>query len=111
MVVTACAMACAHGSNDVANASGPVAAVISVAGSGSVEQQAIVPVWMLVMGGIGSVIGLATYGHKVIATVGSNITALTPSRGFNDGLTTAATIVLASTTGLNCSTPTKVVRV
>jgi len=109
MVVTACAMAFAHGSNDVANAIGPVAAVISVAGSGSVEQQAIVPVWILVMGGIGIVIGLATYGHKVIATVGSNITALTPSRGFAAGLASAATIVLASGTGLPISTTHTVV--
>lgn len=109
MVVTACAMAFAHGSNDVANAIGPVAAVVSVAGSGSVDQQAIVPIWILVLGGTGIVIGLATYGHRVIATVGTNITALTPSRGFAAGLAAAATIVMASGTGLPISTTHTVV--
>jgi PiT family inorganic phosphate transporter len=109
MVVTACSMAFAHGSNDVANAIGPVAAVVSVAGSGDVDQQAIVPIWILVLGGAGIVIGLATYGHRVIATVGSNITALTPSRGFAAGLAAAATIVMASGTGLPISTTHTVV--
>ena len=109
MVITACAMAFAHGSNDVANAVGPVAAVISVASSGSVTQQAIVPIWILVLGGAGIVLGLATYGHKVIATVGKNITALTPSRGFAAGLAAAATIVMASGTGLPISTTHTVV--
>ncbi len=109
MVVTACAMAFAHGSNDVANAVGPVAAVVSVALSGDVTQQAIVPVWILVLGGVGIVLGLATYGHRVIATVGKNITALTPSRGFAAGLAAAATIVMASGTGLPISTTHTVV--
>lgn len=109
MVVTACAMAFAHGSNDVANAIGPVAAVVSVAGSGSVDQEAIVPVWILLLGGVGIVIGLASYGKRVIATVGSHITALTPSRGFAAGLAAAATIVMASGTGLPISTTHTVV--
>jgi PiT family inorganic phosphate transporter len=109
MVITACAMAFAHGSNDVANAVGPVAAVVSVARSGDVAQEAIVPVWILVLGGAGIVLGLATYGHKVIATVGKNITALTPSRGFAAGLAAAATIVMASGTGLPISTTHTVV--
>ncbi len=109
MVITACAMAFAHGSNDVANAVGPVAAVVSVARSGDVTQEAIVPIWILVLGGIGIVLGLATYGHRVIATVGQNITALTPSRGFAAGLAAAATIVLASGTGLPISTTHTVV--
>lgn len=109
MVVTACSMAFAHGSNDVANAIGPLAAVVSIAGSGSVSQEAIVPIWVLVLGGIGIVIGLATYGHRVIATVGSHITELTPSRGFAAGLAAAATIVMASGTGLPISTTHTVV--
>ncbi len=109
MVVTACAMAFAHGSNDVANAVGPAAAVVSVARSGDVTQEAIVPIWILVLGGIGIVVGLATYGHRVIATVGRNITALTPSRGFAAGLGAAATVVLASGTGLPISTTHTVV--
>ncbi len=109
MVITACCMAFAHGSNDVANAVGPAAAVVSVAMSGSVTQEAIVPVWILVLGGVGIVIGLASYGHRVIATVGRNITALTPSRGFAAGLAAAATIVMASGTGLPISTTHTVV--
>ncbi len=104
MLVTACAMAFAHGSNDVANAVGPVAAVISVAQTGLVEQRSVVSPWVLVLGGVGIVIGLATYGHRVIATVGSRITNLTPSRGFAAGLAAATTIVLASGTGLPIST-------
>ena len=104
MLITACAMAFAHGSNDVANAVGPVAAVISVAQTGMVEQQSLVSPWILVLGGIGIVLGLSTYGHKVIATVGTRITNLTPSRGFAAGLAAATTIVLASGTGLPIST-------
>ncbi|PWG74982.1 phosphate permease, partial [Enterococcus hirae] len=70
MIVTACAMAFAHGSNDVANAVGPVAAVVSIANGGGVQATAVVSPWVLLLGGVGIVIGLATYGHRVIATVG-----------------------------------------
>jgi inorganic phosphate transporter, PiT family len=104
MVVIACAMAFAHGSNDVANAVGPVAAVVSIASTGEVGATSNVSPWLLLLGGIGIVIGLATYGHRVIATVGQNITQLTPSRGFAAGIASAATIVLASGTGLPIST-------
>lgn len=104
MLITACAMAFAHGSNDVANAVGPVAAVINIAQTGTVEQSAVVSPWLLVLGGVGIVIGLATYGHKVIATVGTRITNLNASRGFAAGVAAAATIVLASGTGLPIST-------
>ena len=104
MLVTACAMAFAHGSNDVANAVGPVAAVVNIAQSGSVEQTSVVKPWLLMLGGVGIVIGLSTYGHKVIATVGTRITNLNASRGFAAGLAAAATIVLASGTGLPIST-------
>ncbi len=104
MVVTACSMAFAHGSNDVANAVGPVAAVISVASTGVVEGQSPVSPWVLLFGGIGIVLGLATYGRKVMQTVGTQITALTPSRGFAAEMSAASTIVLASSTGLPIST-------
>lgn len=105
MVVTACAMAFAHGSNDVANAVGPLAAVIGVVNSGGVVgTQSAVPVWILLLGGVGIVIGLVTFGHRVIATVGSNITQLTPSRGFAATLAAAVTVVMASGTGLPIST-------
>lgn len=104
MVVTACSMAFAHGSNDVANAIGPLAAVISVARSGIVGAQSPLPIWVLVLGGTGIVVGLATFGKHVIATVGRKITQLTPSRGFAAELAAATTIVIASGTGIPVST-------
>ncbi|MEN8169217.1 MAG: inorganic phosphate transporter [Pseudomonadota bacterium] len=104
MIFTACAMAFAHGSNDVANAVGPLAAVVGIAESGEVAQKSVMPVWILLLGGVGIVIGLVTYGHKVIATVGTGITELTPSRGFAATLAAATTVVIASGTGLPIST-------
>jgi len=105
MIFTAIAMAFAHGSNDVANAIGPVAAVVSIVGSaGEIAAKSATPVWILVLGGAGIVFGLVTYGHKVIATVGSGITELTPSRGFAATLGAATTVVIASGTGLPIST-------
>jgi PiT family inorganic phosphate transporter len=104
MVVTACGMAFAHGSNDVANAIGPLAAVVSVAQSGIVGAESALPVWVLIIGGTGIVIGLATFGVHVIATVGKKITQLTPSRGFAAELAAATTIVIASGTGIPIST-------
>lgn len=104
MVVTACSMAFAHGSNDVANAIGPLAAVISVASTGVVGGQATIPFWVLLIGGFGIVVGLATFGRHVIATVGQKITHLTPSRGFAAELAAATTIVIASGTGIPVST-------
>ena len=104
MVVTACSMAFAHGSNDVANAIGPLAAVISVAKTGIVGARAALPIWVLLLGGAGIVVGLATFGIHVIATVGKKITQLTPSRGFAAELAAATTIVIASGNGMPIST-------
>lgn len=104
MVVTACGMAFAHGSNDVANAIGPLAAVVSVAQSGAIAAQSALPIWVLLLGGVGIVVGLATFGRHVIATVGEKITHLTPSRGFAAELAAATTIVVASGTGMPVST-------
>ncbi|MEX2524121.1 MAG: inorganic phosphate transporter [Gammaproteobacteria bacterium] len=105
MLFTACAMAFAHGSNDVANAVGPVAAVVGIVNSGGdVSQTMPMPPWILLLGGMGIVAGLMTYGHKVIATVGTRITDLTPSRGFCCEMAAATTIVMASGTGLPIST-------
>jgi PiT family inorganic phosphate transporter len=104
MIFTASAMAFAHGSNDVANAVGPMAAVISTAQTGLVASKSALPGWVLLVGGIGIVIGLATFGYKVIATVGSKITELTPSRGFAAEIAAAGTVVLASFTGIPIST-------
>ena len=105
MIFTACSMAFAHGSNDVANAVGPLAAIVGVLNSdGSVAATSVVPSWILLLGGIGIVVGLATYGYRVIATIGQHITELTPSRGFAAELATAATVVAASGIGLPVST-------
>lgn len=105
MIFTACAMAFAHGSNDAANAIGPLAAVVGVVQTqGVVTAQTALPNWVLLLGAGGIVVGLATYGYKVIATIGKKITELTPSRGFAAELGTASTVVLASATGLPIST-------
>jgi PiT family inorganic phosphate transporter len=104
MVFTASGMAFAHGSNDVANAIGPVAAVVSIVKSGAVTQTSTLGTWILLLGGSGIVLGLATYGWRVIKTVGRSITELTPSRGFAAELSAATTVVLASGTGIPVST-------
>ena len=106
MIFTACSMAFAHGSNDVANAVGPLAAIVGVIQSGgeAVGAKAALPSWVLLLGAVGIVIGLATYGYKVIATIGKEITELTPSRGFAAELATATTVVGASAIGLPVST-------
>ncbi len=105
MIITAAAMAFAHGSNDVANAIGPLAAIFGVIESGGIiGAKSTLPLWVLLVGGGGIVFGLITYGHKVIATVGTGITQLTPSRGFAATLAAASTVVIASGTGLPVST-------
>jgi len=104
-VLTACAVAFAHGSNDVANAIGPLAAILhSVGDASEYATKAAVAPWMLVVGGLGIVLGLATWGYRVMETVGKNITELTPSRGFAAELAAALTIVLASRFGIPVST-------
>tara|TARA_B100000586_G_scaffold244893_1_gene200084 strand:+ start:1152 stop:2402 length:1251 start_codon:yes stop_codon:yes gene_type:complete len=105
MIFSACAMAFAHGSNDVANAVGPVAAIVSIVSSGGeIAQKSLMPIWILLLGSVGIVTGLLMYGYKVIATVGSRITQLTPSRGFCCNLAAAITVVLASGIGIPIST-------
>ena len=105
MLFTACSMAFAHGSNDVANGIGPLAAVFSIVSSGGeVMQKSAIPLWILLLGGFGIVLGLATLGFQVMQTIGKRITELTPSRGFCAELAAAITVVIASRTGLPIST-------
>ena len=105
MVFTACSMAFAHGSNDVANAVGPLAAIAgTIQSGGEIAAKSVMPWWILLIGAVGIVAGLATYGWRVIATVGRKITELTPSRGFAAELGAAGTVVIASATGLPIST-------
>mgnify|MGYP002700357625 FL=1 len=105
MIITACCMAFAHGSNDVANAIGPLAAVVSIVDNGGqIAAKSAIAWWILPLGGFGIVAGLAIFGHKVIATIGQGITHLTPSRGFAAELAAACTVVIASGAGLPIST-------
>lgn len=103
-ILTACFIAFAHGANDVANAIGPLSAAVQTAQDGLVAAKATVPLWALLLGGTGIVIGLATYGWKVMETIGKKITDLTPSRGFCAQFGAATTIVIASKMALPIST-------
>ena len=103
-VITACFVAFAHGSNDVANAIGPLAAVINVLQSGAIESVIGVPLWLVVLGGGGIVVGLATWGYKVIGTIGKKITEITPTRGFSAEFSTALVVLACSRLGLPVST-------
>ncbi len=103
-ILSACFVAFAHGANDVANAIGPLAGVLSAIKSGVIEMEAQVPMLVLMLGGLGIVIGLATWGWRVIETIGKCITELTPTRGFAAEFGAAITIVLASKLALPVST-------
>ena len=103
-ILSACFVAFAHGANDVANSIGPLAAVVSILNTGKIGATVGVPLWLLTIGGVGIVIGLATWGWCVIETVGKKITELTPTRGFAAEFGAATTIVLASRAGLPIST-------
>jgi PiT family inorganic phosphate transporter len=103
-ILTACAVAFAHGSNDVANSIGPLAAIANAVSGNDLASKAPVAPWMLAIGGIGIVTGLATWGYRVMETVGKRITELTPSRGFAATLAAATTVVVASRLGIPVST-------
>lgn len=103
-ILSAAFVAFAHGANDVANAVGPLAAVITILKTGQLAMKAPVPLWVLGLGGVGIVVGLATWGWRVMVTIGKKITELTPTRGFAAEFSTAVTIVLASKLGLPIST-------
>lgn len=103
-IISACYVAFAHGANDVANAIGPVAAVLDALQHGSVSSSTPIPAWLLALGGLGIVIGLATWGWRVIETIGKKITELTPTRGFCAEFGAASTILIASKLGLPIST-------
>ncbi|MGA6992722.1 MAG: inorganic phosphate transporter, partial [Candidatus Deferrimicrobiaceae bacterium] len=101
---TACSVAFAHGANDVANAIGPFAAIVSVFRNGDLSMNVPVPLWILLLGGVGIVVGLATWGYRVIETIGRKITSMSPSRGFSAEFATATTVLLCSKMGLPIST-------
>lgn len=103
-ILSAALMAFSHGANDVANAIGPLAAAVNILQTGAITDQTDVPAWALLLGGVGIVIGLATWGWRVIETVGRKITELTPTRGFTAEFGAATTILLATRLGLPIST-------
>jgi PiT family inorganic phosphate transporter/sodium-dependent phosphate transporter len=103
-IASACFVAFAHGANDVANAIGPIAVVLDILEHGKINDQAAIPAWLLALGGLGIVIGIATWGWRVIETIGKKITQLTPTRGFCAEFGAATTILIASQFGLPIST-------
>lgn len=103
-IMSACLMAFAHGANDVANAIGPLAAAVAVIQHGQITSYGVIPTWVFALGASGIVIGLATWGWRVIETIGKKITELTPTRGFAAEFGTAVTIVIASRLGMPIST-------
>lgn len=104
VVLTSCSVAFAHGANDVANAVGPVSGVLLVLKSGAVRADAPVPWWLMTLGGCGIVVGLATYGYRVMQTVGTKITQLTPSRGVAADVAASTTVMACTLLGLPVST-------
>jgi PiT family inorganic phosphate transporter len=103
-VLTAAYMAFAHGANDVANAIGPLAVVVAGVQGALQSLKVPVPLWLLALGGVGIVLGVMTFGYRVILTVGKNITEITASRGFSAEFSCATTVLLFSKLGLPIST-------
>ena len=108
-IVTSCYVAFSHGANDVANAIGPVAAIVPLASTGDMSPTAQIPVYLLALGGVGIAVGCLTWGHKVMKTVGGRITSLTNTRGFSVDFGAATTVLIASKLGLPISTSHTVV--
>lgn len=103
-VVSACSVAFAHGANDVANAIGPLAAIADIVRSGTVKMRVNVPLWVLVLGGVGIVIGLGTFGARVMRTIGGAITEITPSRAVAANIAAATTVLACTRLALPVST-------
>jgi len=104
IIVSSCSVAFAHGANDVANAIGPLAAIVNILKTGAIDAKVPVPLWILVLGGIGIVLGLSTYGYKVMMTVGTKITEITPSRGVAANIAATATVLACTRLALPVST-------
>ena len=103
-VATACFSSFAHGSNDVANSIAPLATIYHIYKYNNLSKKSEVPIWILVLGGIGIVIGLATWGYKIIGRMGNEITKISASRGFIIELSAALTIIIASRAEIPVST-------
>ncbi len=103
-ILSASFQAFSHGANDVANAIGPVAAIVAVAQTQRVDMEVPVPIWLLLLGGAGLAFGVYTWGYRVMETVGEKITSITPTRGFSAEFGTATTVLLCSRLGMPVST-------
>lgn len=103
-IITACLSSFAHGANDVANSVAPFATIYSIYLTGSISAKSDVPIWILALGGIGIILGLGTWGYKIIERIGRELTKITPSRGFVIELSDALTVLIASRTGMPVST-------
>ncbi|EMR75674.1 phosphate/sulfate permease [Thermoplasmatales archaeon SCGC AB-540-F20] len=108
-IITSCYVAFSHGANDVANAIGPIAAIVPLASSGEMSPTTQIPLYLLVLGGIGITLGCLTWGRRVMRTVGGKITSLTNTRGFSVDFGAATTVLIASKLGLPISTSHTVV--
>ena len=104
VIVSSCTVAFAHGANDVANAIGPLAAVVDIVKNQAVSEEVTVDLWILILGGTGIVLGLSTFGYRVMRLVGTKVTVITPSRGVAADLATMATVLGCSRLGLPIST-------
>ena len=104
VIISSCSVAFAHGANDVANSVGPLAAVVHILQNGTIEMKVGVPFWILALGGAGIVLGLATYGHRVMQTVGTKITEITPSRGVAADVAATVTVLVCTRMSLPVST-------
>ena len=103
-IFTSCFSSFSHGSNDVANAIAPLASIFAIYETNSIRSNAPVPLWILALGGVGIVFGLATWGYKIINRIGRELTKVSPSRGFIIELSAALTIIIASRAELPVST-------
>ncbi|MFA5719271.1 MAG: inorganic phosphate transporter [Desulfobulbaceae bacterium] len=104
VIVSSCSVAFAHGANDVANSVGPLAAIVNILKTGAIDGKVPVPLWILALGGTGIVLGLATYGYRVMMTVGTKITEITPSRGVAADIAATATVLACTRLSLPVST-------
>ncbi len=104
VIASSCTVAFSHGANDVANAVGPLAAVVDIIRTGSVKMEVPVPFWILALGGVGIVLGLATFGYRVMHTVGTKITQMTPSRGVAASIAATTTVLVCTRMKLPVST-------
>jgi PiT family inorganic phosphate transporter len=103
LIISTALLSFAHGANDVANAVGPLAAIVAAVETGTAGASVELPIWVLAIGALGIALGLALFGPRLIRTVGEQITKLNEIRGFCVALAAAATVLVASAMGLPVS--------